>query len=97
MDRCEEDMIIACGLYLLVEEKSEKNENTGFIWCSEQENRKENFTLCLDVWKMTGKNFSNILEWVFQNLKTWNSCYTQTSKTRIQDGDGAQKQKKDWL
>jgi len=49
MDRCEEDVIIACGLYLLAEEKSEKNENTGFIRCSEQEKRKENFTLCLDV------------------------------------------------
>jgi hypothetical protein len=44
MDRCEEDVIIACGLYLLVEE-----ENTEFIRCSEQEKRKENFTLCLDV------------------------------------------------
>ena len=50
MDSCEEDVIIACGLYLLAEEeKREKNENTGFIRCSEQEKRKENFTLCLDV------------------------------------------------
>jgi len=88
-DRCEEDVIIAGGLYLLVEEEKRKNENTGFIRCSEQEKRKENFRLCLDVWKMTGKNFSNILEWVFRNLKTWNSCCTQTLKRRIQDGDGA--------
>jgi len=49
MDRCEEDVIIACGLYLLAEEERRKNENTGFIRCSEQEKRKENFTLCLDV------------------------------------------------
>jgi hypothetical protein len=54
-------MIIACGLYVLAEE-AKKNENTGCIRCSEQEKRKENFTLCLDVSKMTGKNFSNILE-----------------------------------
>jgi len=32
MDRCEEDVIIACGLYLLAEEeKRKKNETTGFI------------------------------------------------------------------
>jgi hypothetical protein len=49
MDRCEEDVIIACGLYLPAEEEKRKNANTGFIWCSEQEKRKENFTLCLDV------------------------------------------------
>jgi hypothetical protein len=39
MDRCEEDVIIACGLYLLVEEEKRKKENTGFIRCSEQEKR----------------------------------------------------------
>jgi len=49
MDRCEEDVIIACGLYFLAEEEKRKNENTGFIRCSEQEKRKENFTLYLDV------------------------------------------------
>jgi hypothetical protein len=49
MDRCEEDVIIACGFYLLAEEEKRKNEKTGFIRCSEQEKRKENFTLCLDV------------------------------------------------
>jgi hypothetical protein len=50
MDRCEEDVIVACGLYLPVEEeKRKKPEKTGFIRCSEQEKRKENFTLCLDV------------------------------------------------
>ena len=50
MDRCEEDVIIACGLYLLAEEeKRKRKENTGFLRCSEQEKRKENFTLCLDI------------------------------------------------
>jgi hypothetical protein len=49
MDRCEEDMIIACGIYLLAEEEKRKKENIGFIRCSKQEKRKENFTLCLDV------------------------------------------------
>jgi len=51
MDRCEKNVIIAFGLFLLVEEekRKRKNENTGFIRCSEQEKRKENFTLCLDV------------------------------------------------
>jgi hypothetical protein len=43
MDRCEEDVIIACGLYLLSEEMR-KNENTGFVTCSKQDKRKENFT-----------------------------------------------------
>jgi hypothetical protein len=45
-------VIVACGIYLLVEkekQKKKKNENTGFTGCSEQEKRKENFTLCLDV------------------------------------------------
>jgi len=50
MDCCEEDVIIACGLNFLIEvEKRKKNENIGFIRFSEQEKRKENFTLCLDV------------------------------------------------
>jgi len=49
MDLCEEDVIIVCGIYLLAEEQKRKNENTGFIRSSEQEKRKENFTLCLDV------------------------------------------------
>jgi hypothetical protein len=50
MDRCEGDVIIAFGLYLLVEEeKRKKRGNTGFIRCYEQEKTKENFTLCLDV------------------------------------------------
>jgi len=54
VDICEEDMIIACGLYLLLE-KEEKLEKryAGFSMCSEQENRKENFTFCLDACKMT--------------------------------------------
>jgi hypothetical protein len=48
MDRCEEYVIIACGLYLLsVEERQEKNENTGFITCFEQNKKKEIFTFCL--------------------------------------------------
>jgi hypothetical protein len=49
MDRCEEDMIIACRFYFLSDEEKRKNENTGFIKFSEQEKRKENLTLCLDV------------------------------------------------
>jgi len=50
MDRCEEEVVIACGLYFLAaEEKRKKEENTGFIKCSEQDKRKENFRLCLDV------------------------------------------------
>jgi hypothetical protein len=37
MDRCEDDVIIACGLYLLAEEEKRKKrtENTGFIKCFE--------------------------------------------------------------
>jgi hypothetical protein len=59
VDRCEEDVIISYGLYLLAEEEKpkKKKEFTGFIKCFEQEKRKENFTLCLDVCKMTGKHF----------------------------------------
>jgi hypothetical protein len=38
-----------------------ENGTTGFIMCFEQEKRKENFTLCLDVWKITDKYFSCIL------------------------------------
>jgi hypothetical protein len=49
MDRCEEDVIIACGLYLLAEEEKRKNENCGFIKCFAQEKRKENFERSLDV------------------------------------------------
>jgi hypothetical protein len=49
MDHCEEDVITACGLYLLAEEQNRKNENTAFITYSEQDKRKENITLCLDV------------------------------------------------
>jgi len=50
MDRCEEDVIIAFGLYLLSEEeKRKKNAYTGFMKCFEQDKTKENFTLCFDV------------------------------------------------
>jgi hypothetical protein len=50
MNRCEEDVIIACGLYLLAEEEKRKTkENCGFIKCFAQEKRKENFTRRLDV------------------------------------------------
>jgi hypothetical protein len=47
MDRCEGDVIIACGLYLLVEEekrkKKKKKENAGFIRCCEQEKKEGEF------------------------------------------------------
>jgi len=33
--------------------------------------RKENFALCLDISNGTGRNFPNILEWVFRNLKNF--------------------------
>ena len=46
--------------------------------CFEQEKRKENFTICLDVGKMTGKSFKNVL--VFRNLKTFFRCCLQTIK-----------------
>jgi hypothetical protein len=50
MDRCEEDVIIAFGLYLLSEaekqkKKKKKKDNTELIRCSEQDKRKENFIL----------------------------------------------------
>jgi hypothetical protein len=70
MDRCEEDVIIACGLYLLSEEERRKKRKYRIHNFSKQDKRKENFALCLDVRRIAGKNFSNILERVFRNLKT---------------------------
>jgi len=61
-----------------------KTKNTEFIKCFEQEKRKEYFTLCLNFWKITGKNVSHILHWVFRNLKIWKSCYTPSLNRRIQ-------------
>jgi len=46
--------------------------NTGFILCFQAKKRKENLTLCLHVCKITGKNSSNILKWVFRNLNYLN-------------------------
>jgi len=60
-----------------------------FIMCFEQTKRKENFALCLDVWKVRDNRFSNISEWVFQNLKSLKSCRPQRVKRRIQNGDAA--------
>jgi hypothetical protein len=37
--------------------------------CFEQKKRKENFTLCMDICNITGKNCSNILKHVFQKVK----------------------------
>ena len=51
--------------------------------CSEQKKGKENFTLCLDVWNITGKNCSTILKWIFRNFKTLKICCLQTLKRRV--------------
>lgn len=66
------------------------------LQCFEKEKGKQNFALYLDVWKMSRKISSNILEWVFRNPKNRNNCCTQTLNRRIQDGHVAQ-QNKDWL
>jgi len=53
-----------CSLHLgftFFQKKETRKRATGFIMCFEQEKRKENFTLCLDVWKITDKHFSYIL------------------------------------
>ena len=67
MDRCEEDVIIACGHYLPVEEEKRKKRK---YWIHKvfpaREEEGEFHTL--DVWKMTGKNFSNVLDWVFSEI-----------------------------
>jgi hypothetical protein len=85
MNGCE-NVIIACGPYLLSEERKK---NAEFKTCSEQDKRKENFTLFGRLNDDRRISFSNILELVFRNLKTWNMCCTQRLKRRIHDGDGA--------
>jgi hypothetical protein len=52
--------------------------------CVPSKKRGRRISDCLDVWKMTGKKFSNILEWVSWNLKTWNSCCTDIEKKNTQ-------------
>ena len=62
MDRCEEDVNIACGLYLLVEEEKRKKQN---YWIRKifraREEEGEFHTLC-GRFKDDRQNFSNILE-----------------------------------
>jgi hypothetical protein len=63
MDRSEEDVIIACRLYLLSqEEKQEKRRKYWVHKYLEHGKKKGNFTLFLDDSKMTAKSCSNILE-----------------------------------
>ena len=66
-------MIIACGLYFISNEGKLANENTGFIIYFGQKKRKENFTLCLVICKIIGKNCSNILKWDFQKSQKKNT------------------------
>jgi len=60
-------VIIARGHYLLSEEGKLVKQEYWHIMCFERKKRKENFTL--EVRTITGNKFSNILEWIFRNLK----------------------------
>jgi hypothetical protein len=57
----EEDVITACGLYLLAEEEKQKNENTGFIVFRAREEEGEFHTLFGRL-KDDRKNFQILLE-----------------------------------
>ena len=67
MDSCEEDAIIACGLFILWE-KGKRVKRTFWIHNVFRAREKEEEFHTLNVWRMPGKTFSNILEWVFRNL-----------------------------
>ena len=82
MVSCEEQVITACGLQLFSEEGELANENTGFITCFEQKKSEENFIFCLEIWKITARKVSNILKWVFRNLKTLKGCCPQKIKKK---------------
>jgi len=49
MDRSEEDVIIACGPYLLAEEGERIKRKYWIHEVFRARERKENFTVCLDV------------------------------------------------
>ena len=89
MDRCDEDVIIAFGFYLLSEEKKrKKKENTGFIRCSEQDKGKESFTLFGRL-KNDRQKIFKYFRMSFSKFENVNRCCTQSLKRRIHDGDGA--------
>ena len=69
-------------------QKKKKNENTGFIKCSEQEKRKENFTLLGRLKDDRQKSFKYFRK-SFSKFEIFNSCCTQTLQRRKHDGDGA--------
>jgi hypothetical protein len=49
MDRCEEDVIIPCGPYLLAEEGERLKRKYWIHKVFRARERKKNFTVCLDV------------------------------------------------
>ena len=51
--------------------------------CFQAKKRKENFTLCLHVCKITGKNYSNILKWVFRNFNSLNKELLHTESQKV--------------
>ena len=70
MDRCEENVITACGLYLLVEEEKRKKQKYWIHKVFRAREEEGEFHNLFGRLKEKGKNCSNILEWVFRNVKT---------------------------
>jgi hypothetical protein len=73
------------GFTFLQKKKSEKNENTGFIRCSEQEKSWKNFRLFGRL-KDDRQQFFKYFRMSYLKLET---AIAQTLRRRIQDGDGA--------
>jgi len=92
MDSCEEHVIIECGLYILSEERKLVKLK---YWINKVFLRaRRGRRISHSPWrseKVTGKNFSNILECIFRKLKHLKSFCPKTIKRRTHNGDVTQK------
>jgi hypothetical protein len=91
------------GFTFFREKESQENKYTGFVMCFERKKKKKkkkkkennnnnnnnnNFTLFGRLKKKI-QSVSNILEWVFRNLKTLKRCCSNRIKRKMHNGDVA--------
>jgi hypothetical protein len=68
------------GFTCFQKKETSKTEHWVYIFFFEQEKRKEDFALCLDVWKLTGKHFTNILRLDISKFENFTALLTEDNQ-----------------
>jgi len=89
MDCCEEDVITACGLYLLSEEEKWKKLKYRIHKVFRARKKEEEFHILFTHLLDDRQKFFKYFRMSFSKFETLNSSHTQTMKRRKHDGDGA--------